>query len=256
MGNNTPIPDGAALSDFSKAAADTARSHLQAAKCLLDGKCWGQARSIAVIAFEEAGKAWLSTIAMLAPDELRQEFPWRALGWDHLGKLHAARSLHAFLVLLRGGTNAPPSMAEAWAGLEALARDDNAAKQDGLYTDYADGHVRSPAGITEEQARAMVAVVEDVLDNAGPLIDVATGLWARDNMPPSVLSFLQRAVDAAQASSDAMEHFVQDELRAMDVLAGLLADDPEWMRGILAVALPESPGASGQVSTPSNGEEP
>jgi AbiV family abortive infection protein len=236
MGSNTTIPGADALGGFAKVAAETARSHLRAAKWLLDGKFWGQARSLAVIAFEEIGKAWMCVMAMLSPDELRQEFPIADLKWDHVGKLSAAHSLHAFLAFVRGDAGAPPSMAEAVADLDALSRRDNTAKQGGLYADYANGAVCSPADISEEQARAMVAVVEDVLDNAGSLIDLVTAMWARDNVPPSVLSFLRQAADAVEAGDDAMKMFIEGEVQGMARLAGMLRDDPEWMRSILAVA--------------------
>lgn len=122
------------------------------------------------------------------------------------------------------------------ADLDALCRRDNTAKQGGLYADYANEAVRSPADISEEQARAMVAVVEDVLDNAGSLIYLATAMWARDNVPSPVRSFLRRAADAMQAGEDDMTLFMEGELRGMAGFAGMLKDDPEWMRGILAVA--------------------
>jgi hypothetical protein len=166
----------------------------------------------------------------------RAEFPFGDLEWDHRWKLGAARSVRALLAYVRSGEGVLLSAAEAVADLNSLASEDNTAKQRGLYTDYGDGTVRSPADITEEQARAMVAVVEDVLDNAGPLVDLATALWARDNVPPAVLSFLQQAADAVQAGGDAMEIFVQSELQNIEPLAGMLKDDPEWIRGILAVA--------------------
>ena len=236
MGKNIPVPDADTLGGFSTLAAATARSHVRAAKCLLQGEFWGQARSIAVIAFEETGKAWLSVMAMLSPDELRQEFPFSDLEWDHRWKLGAAHSMRALLAFVRGSGGPSVNAAEALADLDALAREDNMAKQCGLYTDYADGAVRSPADITEEQARAMVAVVEDVLDNAGPLIDLITAMWARDNVPPAVLAFLRQAADAVQAGGDAMAIFVQSEFLSMEPLAGMLRDDPEWIRGIVAVA--------------------
>lgn len=55
-------------------------------------------------------------------------------------------------------------------------------------------------------------------------------------MPPSVLSFLQQAADAVGAGEDAMETLVQAELRNIQSLAGLLRDDPEWVRDIAIVA--------------------
>lgn len=236
MGNSAQVPDAETLGGYSTLAANTARNHLQAAKCLLQRGFWGQAHSIAVIGFEELGKAWLSVLVMLSPDGLRQELPPSALG-NHRWKLEAARSLRALLTFVRGSEGMPPTAAEALADLGTLAQEDNRAKQRGLYTDYAANRtLSSPADITEEQARTMVAVVEDVLDNAGPLVDLVTAMWVRDNVPPAVQSFLQKAADAMQAGDDAMEIFMEEELQNMGPLAGMLKDDPEWMRGVLDVA--------------------
>lgn len=190
MSKGSAVPDVGMLGDFAKASTDTARSHLQTAKCLLHREFWGPAHAIAVIAFEETGKAWLSMIAMLSPDELRPEFPFGDLERNHHAKLSAARSVHVLLASVRGGEGAPHDVAEALAELDALAREDNQAKQRGLYTDYANGIIRRPGDITAEQARAMVAIVEDVLDNAGPLVGLMTALWVKDNVPTSVRSFL------------------------------------------------------------------
>jgi hypothetical protein len=66
MGNSTPLPDAETLSRYSTLATRTARDHLQAAKCLLAAGFWGQAHSIAVIGFEELGKACLGMLAILA----------------------------------------------------------------------------------------------------------------------------------------------------------------------------------------------
>jgi AbiV family abortive infection protein len=236
MSKGSAVPDVGMLGDFAKASADTARSHLKAAQCLLHGEFWGPAHAIAVIAFEEIGKAWLSTIAMLSPNELREEFPFGDLERNHQVKLSAARSVRALLTVVRGGEGAPRDVAEALADLEVLAREDNQAKQRGLYTDYVDGTIRRPDDITEEPARAMVAAVEDVLDNAGPLIGLMTAMWAKDNVPASVRSFLGQAAEAVQAGDGTMTMFMETELRNMEPLAGMLKDDPEWIGGILAVA--------------------
>ena len=82
----------------------------------------------------------------------------------------------------------------------------------------------------------MVAAVDDVLDNAGPLIGLMSAMWAKDNVPASVRSFLRQAADAVQAGDGAMTMFMETELRNMEPLAGMLKDDPEWIHSILTVA--------------------
>jgi len=86
------IPDAHSLGQLAQAAAETARSHLDEAEVLLVHGSWPQARALAVPAFEEAGKAYLWLIALLAPYPLREKFPFRELDWNHQWKLAAAHS--------------------------------------------------------------------------------------------------------------------------------------------------------------------
>lgn len=59
-GTRDRIPDTDSLGQLAQAAAETARSHLDAAEVLLAHGYWPQARALAVLAFEEAGKAYMA----------------------------------------------------------------------------------------------------------------------------------------------------------------------------------------------------
>ena len=58
------------LGELTLQATATARSHLNAAKHLLEGEFWPQAHAFAAFAFEEAGKAWMAALELLSPEEL------------------------------------------------------------------------------------------------------------------------------------------------------------------------------------------
>ena len=66
-----PVPDLDALGDFALAAVRNARRLLDDdADLLLRRGRWPSAYSLAVLAFEEAGKAWMCIIAMMVPDDV------------------------------------------------------------------------------------------------------------------------------------------------------------------------------------------
>lgn len=234
-----PVPDVEVLGDLAMAASRTARSHLTAAEILIDGGCWPQARALAVLALEEAGKAVLCTTAMLAPDEMRQQFPFGDLRRDHLGKLSAGHSIRALLAYFRGGDNSPPTAAEALTALEDLAREDNEGKKLGLYADYRDGAVWEPSHVSEEQARTTVAAARDVLDNGGPVIDAALSDWMTDNVPPPVQEFLNRMLQVQDQGDEAIRSAIQDELAKLDGLAEILQNAPDGWLTTAVSSLPQ-----------------
>ncbi len=226
----TPVPDAPVLGDLASAAARAARSHLAAAEYLLEGKFWPQARALAVLAVEEAGKAFLCTTAMLAPEEMRQLFPFGDLDRDHVGKLSVGHSIRAQLAFFKGGDTAPSTMTEAVAELEDLAREDNRGKQLGLYADYRDGAIWEPSHVSEEQAKMTVAAARDVLDNGGPVIDAMVVGLTTDNVPPAVQEFLRRMLQVRDEGEDAIKAAIQDELAKIDGLAEILQNAPEgWL---------------------------
>lgn len=237
--------DESLLRELARQAAGTARSHLDAAKFLLTGKFWPQAYALAAVGFEEAGKGWIATLKVLSPTDLRDQLP-ADLGRDHVVKLEAAYSILAMLQFANGIPNSSVSAANVLAGVEGLALKAHAGSQRGLYTDVRDGAVRSPAGVTEQDARDMVAGVEKVLDGGGILTDLATALWARDALPEEIRAFLAEGAEAAKAGDEVMDAFIQRELSAMERVGGvmrrdpevlqLIKDDPDWLANLLRLA--------------------
>lgn len=240
------------LGELSGQAASTARSHLSAAKYLLEGEFWPQAYAFAAFAFEEAGKSWMVALDLLSPEELRERFPFD-FGRDHVRKLSAAYSMLTMLRFARGAPDGPPSAESALVSLDSLAREAHEGKLRGLYTDYRDRTVMSPGEVTEQQARRMVAAVEEVLDTGGWLVDLATAMWARDALPEEARSLLARAAEAAKVGEAAIEAFMQSELSAIEPLPvalqndaellHLIKNDPAWIERILRAASGDSPRA-------------
>jgi AbiV family abortive infection protein len=75
MAKTMPVPDLDTLGDFALASVRNARRLLEDADLLLRRGRWPSAYSLAVLAFEEAGKAWMCITAMMVPDDVRPE--WR-----------------------------------------------------------------------------------------------------------------------------------------------------------------------------------
>jgi AbiV family abortive infection protein len=226
---NIPVPDLDALGDLAIAAAQNARRLLTDAEIMIKRHRWPTAYSLAVLAFEETGKAWLCTVAMFIPDEFRHEFPFGAIMTGHLPKLQAAHGLTRMLAYIRGGEGAPASILVAVGALEVLAQDDNRAKQRGLYADFTDGVVWNPSQVTEDEARSMAVVVRDVLDRAGPLASPEFIAWLAhtpDNAGPERDALLGRVIAAVgKGGAQAIVEALQEEYSKMDGLAEMLAED-------------------------------
>lgn len=166
----TPLPDAAVLAEFAIVAGTNARRLLTDAEHLLTRGGWPTAYSLAVLAFEEAGKSWLCLVGLLMPGELKAVFPFGELVGSHRYKLQAARMIAPFLAFIRGGVDAAvAAFTEAVDAMADLARRDDLAKQHGFYADCADGIIWNPSHVRRDEARAMVAKVRNVLDRSAPL---------------------------------------------------------------------------------------
>ena len=177
MAKTMPVPDLDALGDFAMAAARNARRLLDDAELLLRRGRSPSAYSLAVLAFEEAGKAWMCVIAMMVPDDVRPEWPYGGLTNKHVDKLMAAHVMAHMLVSASNGQDMITSLADIGENLEELAREHNQAKQRGLYADLLDGTVWDPALVTKHEARRMVAIVRGLLDHGGHLADPEFIAW-------------------------------------------------------------------------------
>jgi AbiV family abortive infection protein len=237
-----PVPELDALGDFAVAAAKNARRLLTDAELLTSRGRWAGAYSDAILAFEEAGKAWLCAIAMIMPDESRDEFPFGDLDWDHTWKLGAAHGMAFMLAFIRGGEDAPESIVQDAGVLQALAREHNEAKQRGIYADLRDGVVWDPASITREEAKTMVAAVRDLLDYSGLLADPEFITWLA-NMPEDVKperdAFWDKLrkgweQDSYAGMARALQGYME-ELGAIEGLREMWADD---VRRVAMTAVP------------------
>jgi AbiV family abortive infection protein len=177
MGKTMPVPDLDALGDFALAAARNARRLLDDADLLLRRGRWPSAYSLAVLAFEEAGKAWLCVIAMMVPGDVRPDWPYGDLITRHVDKLMAAHVMAHIFASASTGQDVIASLTDIGGSLEELAREHNQAKQRGLYADLVDGTVWEPAEITKDEARRMLVIVRGLLDHGGHLADPEFIAW-------------------------------------------------------------------------------
>jgi AbiV family abortive infection protein len=162
MAKTMPVPDLDALGDFALAAVRNARRLLDDADLLLRRGRWPSAYSLAVLAFEEAGKAWMCIIAMMVPDDVRPEWPYGDLITTDVDKLMAAHVMAHMLASATSGRDMITDLADVGENLEELAREHNHAKQRGLYADLLDDTVWEPASVTPDEARRMVVTVMPV----------------------------------------------------------------------------------------------
>jgi AbiV family abortive infection protein len=177
MARTLPVPDLDALGAFALAAARNARRLLDDAELLLKRGRWPSAYSLAVLAFEEAGKAWMCVIAMMVPDDVRPEWPYGELITKHVDKLMAAHVMAHMLASASKGEDVIASLVDVGENLEELAREHNQAKQRGLYADLLDGTVWDPVSVTKDEARRMVFIVRSLLDHGGHLADPEFIAW-------------------------------------------------------------------------------
>ena len=146
MAKTMAVPDLNALGDFALAAVRNARRLLDDADLLLRRGRWPSAYSLAVLAFAEAGKAWMCIIGMMVPDDVRPEWLYGDLITTHVDKLMAAHVMAHMLASATGGRDMITDLADVGENLEELAREHNHAKQRGLYADLLDDTVREPDG--------------------------------------------------------------------------------------------------------------
>lgn len=254
MSKRAAALDADVLAALALAAARTARTHLDAAEHLLTGEFWPEAYAIAATGFEEAGKAWLAVQEMLSPEEPGEQVPLD-LGRDHRRKLGAAYSMLTIVRYITAYGPPPPDAAAARASVDALAIKAHAARQRGLYADVRGGAVRSPADVSEPEAREMVNEVKEVLHIGGALIDLSTVRWAKGEQPDEAWLALACAAQAAKAGTAAVEEFIRsgrlaDIERRVEVVQRdpeflRRISEPQWLERILRAAASDAPASDG-----------
>jgi AbiV family abortive infection protein len=198
------------------AAAGNARDLLAEAEILLERQRWPRAYALAVLAGEEAAKAFrcMCVVMIGAPKVSRHD-----LGRDHIGKLAVARVMTDLLFpLMRAEQEPPVSVAAATARLERAARQDDKSKQRGLYVDVGlDGLLQQPSDISEAEARNAISSVAD-------LVAVAEFMTSDEMMrtianPPAeraaeVADLMRRASEAYErGGDDAVMTVLTDQIR-------------------------------------------
>jgi AbiV family abortive infection protein len=186
MTNTIPVPSLEALGRFALAAARNARRLLDDAELLLKRGSSPSSYSLAVLAFEEAGKAWMCVTAMMVADDVRPEWPYADLITKHVDKLMAAHVMAHMLASASIGEDVIASLADIGENLEELAREHNQAKQRGLYADLVDGTIWEPASVTKDEARRMVITVRSLLDHGVALADPEFIAWLASQTPEAL----------------------------------------------------------------------
>ena len=112
----------------------------------------------------------MTVMAMMAPDSLRAEFPFRELITDHENKLFAAFAIaRMFQRLLAGQSITTGILTDS--DLPRLAREHRQAKLRGFYANVRDSVVWDPISIGKDEARQMIASVRRLLDEGDILAD-------------------------------------------------------------------------------------
>jgi AbiV family abortive infection protein len=143
------------------AAARNARDLHVDAEILLEHQRWSRAHALAVLAGEEASKAY-ACVAALASGA--SAVPRHDLE-RHNRKLLLARTVTNLVIPLAEWsevllTSAPPTPTE----LVEMARQDNEAKKRGFYVDMnLDGSLQQPSEIGEADAKNAIAAVSDLV---------------------------------------------------------------------------------------------
>ncbi len=190
MAKTMPAPDLRELGDFALAAGRNARRLLADADLLLAHGRWPSAYSLAVLAFEEAGKAWMCITAMTVPDDIRPEWPHAESTARHADKLLAAHVMAHMFACAASGRDMIDGLAAVGEHLEELAREHNQAKQRGFYADLLDGIVREPGTVTKAEAKRMVATVRGLLEDGGILADHGFIAWLVGEEPDALQVFI------------------------------------------------------------------
>ena len=143
-----------------EAVLKNAHRLIKDANILLKSGSAPTAHSLAILALEEASKAysWAETAGRSRGDT-QVEVPSSAL---HSEKLERARSVWVLAEDHFDGTG-KMTFDEIFAKAKDLAKNDNVAKQRGFYADLEDGAVKGPSEISEEEAAEMIEMVESLI---------------------------------------------------------------------------------------------
>ncbi len=174
------IPPRADLAKLTQAALFNARDLLSDARALAAAGSADRAHALAVLAFEEVGKANLCTLALGVPGFFTAADFWQAFT-SHETKLRWSRG---YLELMVRGVPGP--VAEAYERLAAICKSDHVRKMGGLYVDYDGGRIAVPGAVDPADADAMISDVQAVLD-------FQLVAWGDDEAPARILQRLDES---------------------------------------------------------------
>lgn len=172
-----PMPE---LGEYALAAGRNAADLLDEAELLLRNRRWARAYPLSVLAFEEMGKAWMTIVAMMMPDDIRSEWPLTELMATHIDKLVAALFLGRFLSSAAVGEDPFGAVVAVSENVGTLAGEHNRAKQRGFYVDLAGGEVREPRTVSKAEACGVSATVRTLADYGGYLTEPGFIQWLLD----------------------------------------------------------------------------
>jgi AbiV family abortive infection protein len=182
------VPPLITLGEFALAAASNSGRLIRDAELLASRGSYPTASSLAILAFEEAGKAWLCVQTMMVPSAYRSEYPLGELMARHTDKLMAAHAQAAFFRLHSGEIGAWGYLAGVFSDIERLACEHDKLKQQGFYADLGpDGAVRTPVQqVSREAARKLVATVAALIIHASLMADPGFVTWLAEEEPSAV----------------------------------------------------------------------
>ncbi len=234
-----PMPDEIRLAELSIAAARNARrQHREAAELVVLGR-WPTAYVVAALGLEEVGKAHLCATALHMSPEMREQ---DLEGFWEIFYSHTKKAAFARLPLSMVASAAVGNMEALWNELTAAASRVHDTKMRGLYVDVdVDGALlEPPTVITEDEARAMVDELGNVLDSL-----LAAQISLEDIEDPAEFAAFQRWLRertdlfATFASCESEE----DAARMMnDIGAMVRGETPApWLREALPELLGDGP---------------
>jgi AbiV family abortive infection protein len=219
------IPDDESLAALMHASLLNARNLVAASEILLEHRHWPRAYGIATLALEEIGKASLCMTTMIFRYMMAKPSDFWNMFYGHISKIQLGHVMLTIVAAIQNEAK-PSDVAEAFGGLERIARTHNATKMRGLYVDHENGTLLEPTDVSEEEARHVVSGVRTYLDH---------GVLSLDNAPGrDFISYMQDQARQFQGHYDSLaaaHRADPDDFAAgfQEVIAALKrGEEPSW----------------------------
>lgn len=193
-----PLPD---LARITQAALFNARDLIADARALANAGSWPRAHALAVLALEETGKAGICVQSMPPFGQRTAREFWKAFN-SHESKLEVARGVLEFLI--RDSTR---PVIEMYERLTVVSKTDHVRKMGGLYVDYNNGRITTPAEITPTEAETMIS-------DAQLTLDFHMQVWGDAQAPARIVERLAEARADMAAFMAALHTAMDDEPEA------------------------------------------